>query len=799
LGNYNQSYACYQQLLKLSIYLGDRQSEASTLNAIARIQSGLGEYQSALDNLNLALAIWYEVKYKTGQLITLNEIALIYFNLGEFEKAIDFYNRSLQFANHAGNLSNLAGIYHNLGQVYLELGDLNKALEIDQQGLKQWDELLLQLKDRVTPDIKRGKAASLNNIGFIQTKLQNLSAALENYRQALNLWQNIGDLNGEASTLNNLGDIYLLQNKTDLALKYYQHALTIRHTIKDPLKETISLYSLAVVNRQLGNLQIARQYIENALDIIEKLRIQVKNQDLRTSLLASKQDYYRFYIDLLMELDKKQPKHGWDVKALIASERSKARSLLDILAQSSGKITNGISPDLLNQKEALEYQLQALESQRNQLFDSPADEKRKNEIESSIVKLSADYRDILNKISIRSTHYQALNQPTPLNLTQIQKLLDKNTILLEYSLGDKRSYLWSVTYDSISSYELPSEAVLEKSVKEFREAFLFPAKRIRRSLAIRSSYFLKKQILPEKLALSNKRIVIVADGILQYIPFAALSNSEQWNSDSTYLIDQHELVSVPSASVLGILRQETNHRKIAPKVLAVFADPVFSTNDERLKFLGLQEPPLLASDLIKSARESGVVFNRLPFTQTEAQKILSLIPHQKNLQQIGFLANRSNVLNSQLDQYRLIHFASHGLLNSQNPQLSGLVLSLFDSKGNSVNGFLRLLDIFNLHLSSELVVLSACQTGLGKVVKGEGILGLTRGFMYAGSPRVVVSLWSVDDQATSLLMTKFYEGILEQKLTPAAALRRAERIIKATKEFDSPYYWAPFILQGEWR
>jgi CHAT domain-containing protein len=202
---------------------------------------------------------------------------------------------------------------------------------------------------------------------------------------------------------------------------------------------------------------------------------------------------------------------------------------------------------------------------------------------------------------------------------------------------------------------------------------------------------------------------------------------------------------------------------------------------------------------MKSARESGVVFNRLPFTQTEAQKIVALLPGQSSLQQVGFQANRNNVFNSQLKQYRLIHFASHGLLNSQNPQLSGLVLSLFDSKGHSVNGFLRLSEIFNLRLPADLIVLSACQTGLGKIIKGEGVIGLTRGFMYAGSPRVVVSLWSVDDQATSVLMSKFYQAILQDRLTPSAALRQAQIATKSDPNFSSPYYWAAFTLQGEWR
>ena len=264
-------------------------------------------------------------------------------------------------------------------------------------------------------------------------------------------------------------------------------------------------------------------------------------------------------------------------------------------------------------------------------------------------------------------------------------------------------------------------------------------------------------------------------------------------------MEKHELISLPSASTLGILRKETQGRKPAQKLLAMLADPVFSVNDERLKNVVSKNITPLAPDLERSARESGVLFDRLPYTQTEAQQILSLIPVNQRLQESGFSANKKTSTSGQLGQYRFIHFATHGLLNSQNPQLSGLVLSLVDSSGKSTNGFLRLYDIFNLNLPAELVVLSACQTGLGKEIKGEGVIGLTRGFMYAGATRVLVSLWSVDDQATSVLMVNFYQGMLKNKLSPAEALRQAQIALQKNPDWSSPYYWAAFTLQGEWR
>jgi CHAT domain-containing protein len=352
-----------------------------------------------------------------------------------------------------------------------------------------------------------------------------------------------------------------------------------------------------------------------------------------------------------------------------------------------------------------------------------------------------------------------------------------------------------VTSHQLISYELPNEAELTKAVKAFRESFLQPSQRIQRVLAQEQGQRLREKILP--LSLTSKRLAIVADGPLQYLPFTALTQGNAPNTPPRYLIDDHEVINLPSASVLGQLRRDLATRRSAPQGLAIFANPVFSLEDDRLRNTAAAPKPL-PPDLARSAQESGVLFQRLPYTQEEAEQILALAPAQQNLSEFGFAANRQQVFSPALRQYQYVHFATHGLLNSQNPQLSGLVLSLFDRQGQPINGFLRLYDIFNLQLSADLVVLSACETGLGQAVRGEGLIGLTRGFMYAGAARVVVSLWSVDDQATALLMTRFYQGLLDQNLSPAIALQQAQQWLKSQPRFTSPYYWAGFVLQGDW-
>jgi CHAT domain-containing protein len=302
-------------------------------------------------------------------------------------------------------------------------------------------------------------------------------------------------------------------------------------------------------------------------------------------------------------------------------------------------------------------------------------------------------------------------------------------------------------------------------------------------------------------------LIVVADGILHYVPFAALPKPLSTPA-SRYkpLIVDHEIVMLPSASVLAELRRDLQGRTKPTKALAVFADPVFATDDPRLRPSanqpGLPESNDRNSDLERSMTDLGLAgsrFPRLPFSRREAEGIIATAPAGKTAKALDFDASRARATTEDFGQYRIIHFATHGLLNSRRPELSGIVLSLVDSNGKSQDGFLRLHEVYNLKLPVDLVVLSACQTGLGKEIRGEGIVGLTRGFMYAGALRVVASLWKVDDAATADLMKRFYRGMLGKGLRPAAALREAQVEMWNQERWRSPYYWAAFVLQGEWK
>jgi CHAT domain-containing protein len=344
---------------------------------------------------------------------------------------------------------------------------------------------------------------------------------------------------------------------------------------------------------------------------------------------------------------------------------------------------------------------------------------------------------------------------------------------------------------------------------------------------------------PVASELQKKRLLIVPDGALQNISFAALplpvpaappmSASAHAKSpdhqNATLLVMEHEIANLPAASALAELRREANGRTPAPQTVAVLADPVFAGSDGRVRFRNQAQAKnparsndrkkdehdeiaasapnehltRSASDLGLRTRGRGAFLVRLLFSRREAKAILAVTPAGKGMEALDFQASRATATNPQLAQYRVVHFATHALLDNEHPELSGLVLSLVDENGKPQNGFLELQDIYNLNLSADLVVLSACETGLGKDVRGEGLVGLTRGFMYAGASRVVASLWSVDDEATAELMKRFYQAMELRGMSPAAALREAQIAISRQERWHDPYYWAGFVLQGEWR
>ena len=589
-----------------------------------------------------------------------------------------------------------------------------------------------------------------------------------------------GNRGGEAVTLNNISVLHHNLGNNQKALEFYEQALLLLREVGDRGNEATILLNLASLQRNQGKLTTALATLEQSLELLEELRGDVLDLDLKTSFFATKQDYYQFYIDLLMELHQQNPTDGYDARAFHATERSRARTLLELLAEADAHIRQGVDPDLLQQEDALRQRLNALETQRLQILGrSNANDPELQRIATEIDALFDEQQQLATKIRSSSPAYADIEYPQPLEISDIQeRVLDRDTLLLQYALGKERSFLWAVTTDEMAVYLLPPRAEIETAARKFRDTLTNNLKRRLPHLSHAAATELGEMVLApirDRLAtdFKGKRLLVVADGALHYTPFAALSlNPEAYEP----LIRDREVVTAPSATVLATLREQTRDRQPAPKTVAVLADPVFGGSDDP-RSAGEMMAEAIADDwnLQANVRDFGIRIppQRLPGTRREAETILALAADDEAFAAFGFDADLEAATSPALQDYRIVHFATHGFANGQNPARSGLVFSLTDENRQSMNGFLRLNDIFNLTLPAELVVLSACQTGLGESVRGEGLVGLTRGFMYAGSPRLIVSLWSVSDDGTAELMQRFYRHHLEAGLTPAAAVAKS--------------------------
>jgi CHAT domain-containing protein len=862
LGESRTALTDFEKALSVWRKMGDVYGESRTLSNFGLAFALLGDSQKALQTYREALERWQKLNNVRQQADTINNIAGVYESSGYFQLALQHYREAISLRRALKDRAGEASSLNSIGGIYWALGEPDKALDYHLQALS----IFQTLGDR------RRESISLTNIGLDYASLRNPEKALDNYNKALPLQRELGIRTWEAITLLRMGELYAAGTDAHKAFDYYEQALKIRQatedkwgqarvliamgslqtqhgvadkavelnkdalalyrSVGDRSGEARALYGLARADSKRGNPKEARKHIEAALILTEDSRSQFNSVQLRQSYFATTHDYYEHHIDVLMQLHKAEPTAGFNALALEASERARARGLLEMLVEARVDIERGVEPSLLERERGLATRLNAKGQRRLQLFAQRGAEAQIAAINQELNELEANYQQVQAEIRKNSPSYAALTQPQPLHMDAMQEQLDANTVLLQYSLGSERSYLWLVSTDSLQSYELPSRAQVEKSARRLYELLIArgvrnnldtPAQRQQRvaeadlELAQANKELSQMIIAPVADRLATKKLIIVADGALQYIPFAALS--EPGIAQATKRVGQiakhgysplilhHEVVNIPSASSLAVHRVSLANRKPAPKAVAVLADPVFSANDPRMSKANSElkreaTPTNGETRLIQHLADNStgtLSIRRLPFTRQEANQILAVAQRSGNLEALDFRANRETATGGALSTYRYVHFATHGYVDTERPDLSAIVLSLVDENGKAQDGFLRAHEIYNLRLPAELVVLSACETGLGKEYRGEGLTGLTRGFMYAGAKRVTVSLWNVNDKATADLMARFYRGMLRENKTPAAALRMAQLEMLRVPQWRSPYYWAAFVMQGEWR
>lgn len=837
IGEMDKAAEYLNQSLILRREVKDRKGEARTLANLGTIFDDIGERKKSAEFYQEALKIFAEEKDLRSEAITLNNLGLVWRELGQYQKALDAYQKSLELRKQIGDKRGEAVTTSNIASIYRELGETEIALEMSERALLIFRE----------GGFRRNEAITLGSMSVLYGEIGKDQKAIESREKSFEIYNSIGDKSGQASALRNLGLSYFDSNEYSKALEVLEKSLALAEEINEPERIALVKLSLARHYEKLNNDEKAEQYFSSALEInrklgaaddvvetlyqfarfekyrnrqdqalekmsevlaiLEDLRNNIKNEDFRLRFFANQQKYYEFYLSLLVSQHLLEPNKGFDTLALTVSEKFRARSLLDSLGEIRFNNNADVSPELIQKEKNLRQKIKFKENLRLEAF-------RKNEtqkaaaIEKEIGELLASHWNIRTEIRKQNAQFAALIQPEAISLEKIQKeLLDNNTVLLEYSLGKEQSFLFFVTHNSLEIFLLPKREEIEKSARLYLEGLKAIGQSDLRETPQQREQRLKNantnwkengkylsRILLENISskLENKRLLIVSSGILQYVPFASLSKPNA--PENSFLVKTNEIVNLPSASVIPVLR-ENKKQKSNSNSIGILADPVFSKEDTRLKTASQK----IIEKTLELPRQLRSDFSRLRFSRREAEEIMKFSDTKESFAALDFGANLKTAFSPKIQNARFVHFATHGIINSQLPELSSIVLSLIDENGNPQEGLLQLPDIYNMRLNADLVVLSACDSALGKEINGEGIVGLSRGFMYAGSPSVIASLWKVEDRATAELMKRFYRAMLKDNQKPAQALQTAQIEMLKEEQWQNPFYWAAFTLQGEWK
>ena len=827
--------AIFLRELPLRREVGDRAGEAEALNNLGVMHGVLGERRQALEFYERALPIHRALGDTQSEAQTLRNMGVSWLALDEHQKAADAFAASLPLRRQAGDRRGEGFTLHSLGGLYYRLGQLDAALEHAEQALV----IRRELGDR------GAEGQTLQSIGLVHAARGDHARARGFYLQALPLVRETGDRLAESTVLQGLAETYrdedparaLAEHERALAIhralknrpfeslsmhligtllaargevaaarQHLEEALAIRRDIGDRSGEAQTLHALARLDRDQGELDRARARMEQALAIVDALRVKVTRHDLRQSFVAARQELYEDHVELLMERHRRRPGPHTAGAAFAASDHARARTLRDLLLEAGAELRRGLDPALADRLRLAQETLNDRERERLSVVGGTAGEDERAKARQAVEDALFAYQGVEAGLRASNPRLAGLRHPAARPAVELQSLLDPDTLVLEYALGARRSYVFAATREAVVPFELPPRARIEAVVRRFRERLLGSRHRAGVAAARAAASDLAELLLgPVAASLSGRRLVVVPDGALHLVPFGVLPGP----STGRPLIVDHEVVHLPALSVLAQLRDDAaaRHGGAGARVdfgagsVAVIADPVLDPADARVRgAAGGRPAAALPSALTRSLQVAGeTTFARLPFTRREAEAIRRLAGADATFLALDFAASRETVMSGALSDARVVHFATHGLMNGEHPELSGIVLSLVDEAGRPRDGFLRLHEIYDLDLSAELVVLSACRTAVGREVRGEGVVGLARGFMYAGAPRVIASLWDVRDEASAELMRRFYRGLLREGLRPAAALRAAQVSLAREPRWRAPFYWAGFVLQGEWR
>jgi CHAT domain-containing protein len=580
--------------------------------------------------------------------------------------------------------------------------------------------------------------------------------------------------------LNNLGIVHSNIGNIEESTSFFRQAIHIAQDIHGGQVLWEAYLEIGNAYKKQDHIKEALQNYRSSIAVIESIRSSISLEELKASYLGSDKriDAYQNSIDLLANQSVLLADRTYGAEAFNYLERAKARAFLDSFEVSEVNVSQGIDLKLAKKEKEI---MRQISQSYTQLLGPNLGSDAKNGVLIKIKELEEESDRLKREIRTTSPAYANLKYPEVITYDEARKtLVDKNTTFFAYSLGKERSYVFVLSEAGLKVFAAPARKTLQQQVAEYRKII---SDKDNHDFSL--GYVLFKELVLPGLDKNTKRIVFVPDDILNLLPFETLVSNAGTNR---WLVQDHPVSYVPSLSSLRELNRRRSALRMEPhKDLLALGDPFYGANEEGRRNA--------SQDIFQDFySNSSINFFRLKYSGLEIQKIAAAFKPSRTDAFQRKEATEDRLKAEPLTNYRIIHFATHGLIDDKKPARSSIILALDQDPGE--DGFLQMREIFNLRMNADLVTLSACQTGLGQFIRGEGIEGLSRAFFYAGAASVLMSLWAVNDEATYQLMERFYRHLMGAE-TPMNALRQAKLEMIGSGVLSHPYYWAGFILNGK--
>jgi CHAT domain-containing protein/Flp pilus assembly protein TadD len=792
-GQYKKSLRSNLKLKEVAIYNNDLEMVSYSLQKIGGIYFLIGNYHKALSFFIEGLKIASEIGTKRREGIALVNIGAVYATIGKLQKALEYFKLSLDILNKVGPLRTEIVSLYNVGLIYKDLKNYYDA--------KNYFDMALKLS--VNRNYKIEQSRVLMGIAEIYFDQNNYQKALLNYKAALAISRQVSDRNRQGIILCYLGNLQYKIGNYDDANSCFSEALEIARKTKYVFIKWNAHSGLGAILKERGNFKKAIYHFKMAISIFDSVRQNLDLESLTSGFLEDRYEVYPSIIQLLAEQGKTE-------QAFRFAEKYKAKTLLEVLSKGQFLLSE-LLPDSIRFK-LLEIRKQIEETHSaiaDEIIKNRYDTKKVLEFDQKVTNLQIQKAEVINLIKNNFSDYYQLTSKDPLEINEIQiRLLKPGQLLLEFVVGTKQTSIFAINSDTLLYFDVPiSREELKKALADMSSVFRYILKSEQQEIteifnpymadfSIPPSYKLYKTLFGklESLALESSGLIIVPDDFLYYLPFETLvtdtlgiRNRYDFSS-AQFMIEK---VNISYSSSASLFDKELQLDRNPSQGILAFGNPNFSYLNSSGK-----EPSTFSNDqqILDFSRETNH-FPQLPNAEEEVKNIANLFGSSETQVFIGDKCSES-IFKKLAKEFRIIHLATHFMVDDHDPLYSKIVLS--EPNDENEDGFLQTFEIFDLQLNADLVVLSACNTALGKLSKGEGIIGASRAFLYAGVPSMVVSLWNVDDQATSMIMNNFYE-YLGDGLNKSEALRLSK--LKYLKNVDfqrkDPFYWAPFILLGD--